>query len=73
MVLKFTPRISGKFTELILNQNKVREAISSTPERDRHELVKAILVEGFSKYKIDINELINHIREESETVPFKNY
>lgn len=66
MQIKFNPRITGAFTELIMKDNRVKEILSDVDESKRHNITKTILIAGFGKYKIDINEMINHINSSEE-------
>lgn len=35
-------------------------------EEEAHKLVKTILITGFSKYEVDINKVINDVRDRVE-------
>lgn len=64
MQINYNPRITTKFAEVVLKSEKVKDCLHDIDSVDqRLEIVKQILIEGFTKYKIDINDLINHLKE----------
>lgn len=62
--IEYNPRITSKFADIVLKSEKVRDVLHDIDSLDdRREIVKQILIEGFTKYKININDLINHLKE----------
>jgi hypothetical protein len=65
MNIKFNPRISKSFASVVLKTDRVKEVLHDIDsEQERLEIVHQILIEGFTRYNININELINHLKEE---------
>jgi len=65
MNIKFNPRISKSFAGVVLKTDRVKEVLHDIDsEQERLEIVHQILIEGFTRYNININELINHLKEE---------
>lgn len=65
MTIKFNPRISTKFTKFVL-ANKIVKDLSdelSLEEEKLVELAKAILITGFTRFDVDINNIINMTKE----------
>lgn len=68
MTIKFNPRISTKFTKFVL-ANKIVKDLSdelSLEEEKLVELAKAILITGFTRFDVDINNIINMTKEHSK-------
>lgn len=65
MVIKFSPRITDNFVKVVLNDIRVIEITDSTDMEDDelHCLAKQIIITAFAKYNININDLINYLRE----------
>lgn len=49
-----------------MKDSRVKEILNDVDESKRHNITKTILIAGFGKYKIDINEMINHINSSEE-------
>jgi cell fate (sporulation/competence/biofilm development) regulator YmcA (YheA/YmcA/DUF963 family) len=65
MQISFNPRISKSFAKVILKSKRVTDLLHDIDSlEEREEIVHQILIEGFTKYKIDINDLINHLKED---------
>ncbi len=65
MIIKFSPRISNAFIDVILKDPKVIEVLDDTDLEDDevHAIAKQIVITAFSKYNININDLINYLKE----------
>jgi len=65
MVIKFSPRISDAFIDFILKDKKVVDVFDSTNLEDDevHKIAKQVVITAFSKYNININDLINYLKE----------
>jgi hypothetical protein len=65
MLIQFNPKITGAFTELVLDSPQVSKVVDKLELTDdeAHELVKASIITAFRLYKININDLINHLRD----------
>lgn len=65
MEIRFNPRVSGKFVELILKQDEVLMLLENTnlSEEQRHNITKAISICTLKKFKVDINKIINNLKE----------
>lgn len=68
MTITFSPRISGGFTEFIINNKTVSKLIDEyeLTEKEAHDLVKSVLIAGFSSYEVNINDIINNIKEHKD-------
>ncbi len=65
MTIKFNPRISTKFTKFVLANKTVKELADnlSIEEEKLVEIAKAILITGFTRFDVDINNIINMTKE----------
>lgn len=66
MELKINPRITGGFVHKIMRESDVKKHTDALniSEEDCHNLVKAILISGFTHYKFDFKKQIEIIRSE---------
>lgn len=63
MVIEYNPRITNKFVKVILKSEKVQEALRNVDSMDERErIVHEVLIAGFTKYEVNINELINFLK-----------
>lgn len=68
MTIHFDPRISGNFVKYVLGDDHVKEQVTKAfgdvyNEQDLHELTKSILIKGFTCYEVDVNSIINKIKD----------
>ncbi len=65
MLIEFTPRISGAFTNIVIKNTDVSGMIKEfdLTEEEAHDFVKTVIISAFSIYKININSVINKIKE----------
>jgi hypothetical protein len=67
MVIKYNPRITNKFVKVILKLDKVKEALRNVDSmEEREQIVHEVLIAGFTKYEVDINDLINFLKNQKE-------
>lgn len=71
MTIKFNPRISGKFVDFVLGDDRVAEQVIKSfgdvfNKEDLHNLTKAILIKGFNCFDCDVNNVINGIKDRAE-------
>lgn len=73
MVIKINPRISGGFVHHVMKNSNVAALLNkhSLNEEQAHDLVKTIIISAMKDYEIDINNIINRVKEKSE-IPKKN-
>lgn len=65
MQLDFTPRITSKFCEVVLRSDKVSEILECVESHEQKiDIIHQVLIEGFTRYKININDLINHLKSD---------
>ncbi len=68
MVIKYNPRITNKFVKVILKLDKVKDAMKNVDSmEEREQIVHEVLIAGFTKYEVDINDLINFLKNQKET------
>ena len=65
MTITFAPRISGGFTEFIIKNKTVSKLIDEyeLTEKEAHDFVKSVLIAGFNSYEVNINDVINSIKD----------
>ena len=65
MIIKFSPRISNAFIDVVLRDPKVIDVLDDTNLEDDeiHKIAKQIVITAFAKYNININDLINYLKE----------
>lgn len=67
MVIKYNPRITNKFVKVILKLDKVKEVLKNVDSmEEREQIVHEVLIAGFTKYEVDINDLINFLKNQKE-------
>jgi len=68
MRISFKPRINSSFTKIVMESDHVSNLLDEyeLTEEEAHKLVKTILITGFSKYEVDINKVINDVRDRVE-------
>lgn len=60
MNIKFNPVITKKFTSVIVKDDRIKNKLDDLgldDEDDIIDLIQTILIVGFKKYKVNINEL----------------
>lgn len=64
MVIKYNPRITKAFVKVVLRSKRVKDALHDIDsEEAREDAVHQILIEGFKKYNVDINDLVNFLKD----------
>ena len=67
MELKFNPYITDAFVEIIKDHKSVRKQVESLTnefgEEKAHEIVKNITIAALTLYRVNVNDLIDHLRE----------
>ena len=71
MVIRTNPRISGGFVHHVMRNPVVSDLIKDMSEEDAHNLVKSVIIAAMKDFDIDVNNIINRVREEG-TVPKKS-
>ena len=68
MRISFNPRINSSFTKIVMESDHVSKLIDDyeLTEEEAHQFVKTVLITGFSKYEVDINKVINDVRDRAE-------
>lgn len=67
MQINFNPRVTSSFADLIMKTDRVKAVLHEIDsEEERRNIVKEILISGFTRYKIDINDLINYLKEDQQ-------
>ena len=68
MLIDLTPRISGAFTNIVIKNTEVSGMIREfdLTEEEAHDFVKKVIITAFSIYKININDVINSIKEHEQ-------
>lgn len=66
MQIEFTPRISGGFVHHVMRDMNVSNQMLELgiTEKTGHDLIKSIIIRAFTDFRIDINEVINNIRDD---------
>lgn len=66
MIIKFNPRVNGGFVEHVLRNKTVSELVDSfeLTETEAHDIVKSVLIAGFKDFEVDINRVINGIKDQ---------
>lgn len=68
MTIHFDPRISGNFVKYVLGDDHVKEQVVKSfgdvyNEQDLHDLAKSILIKAFTCFEVDINSIINNVKD----------
>lgn len=65
MNISLNPTVSGGFVYKVMRDIKVAPLIANMEQEDAHDLVKKILIAGFTHFKYDVNE---HILRERNAI-----
>lgn len=67
MEIKFNPFITDAFVEVVKDHKKSRQSIealvNSFGEEKSHEIVKNIIISTLLTYRVNINDLIDHLKD----------
>lgn len=66
MVIKINPRISGDFVRFVMRNPSVNKLIEHLPESEAHGIVKAVIITAMTHFDININEVINMIKDSND-------
>lgn len=67
MEIKFNPFITDAFVEVVKDHKKSRQSVEALVnnfgEEKSHEIVKNIIISTLLTYRVNINDLIDHLKD----------